>query len=539
MAVMPWKELLKWLNLNTGFFETSKYTFETQMPVTAGNYDGAGMSHGNMQYNYAYGNRLNELYLFMFDNHYEVIRNAFGTYTSEFATFETVTRTYTQTEQINWANSITDFSDGEGRKLLEPWKSIFANVLVQPELIEKYLEIEEKYYIPNPLSLFKQLNCDSRAALASLVDLSVNRGRYYPIPTLLNDFDAIEANTALSEAQKEAEKIRQINLRGNDPTNGINVSWWTARRECMANQGGTYFGALYDPETQFNITQDVAIKDKFASMQVNLGALQLDNVYMGNSPIKSLYLGENLIGNNPEPFVVTTAPITQFRTNPNSYLGIGNVTSVQLNSGQPLYIDITNWVAARVHYTTDGSTPTVNSPKFHEKLTFTAPTTLKILAVSVSGVTEAVKTLNITITPQGFRYIRYIGHGDNTGVTSRLVELEALEGTTNRLLGKSPISGQAPSGGGAIAKVTDGLVNFTSGEYPFWWVGEGVPTLVYDLGATYPLTQIRVVMYSPSFDPRQTQFIVAVSPDNVTWTTVADYTANTTPQPTTGFTFNL
>ena len=43
--------------------------------------------------------------------------------------------------------------------------------------------------------------------------------------------------------------------------------------------------------------------------------------------------------------------------------------------------------------------------------------------------------------PKYWRYVRYIGHGDQTGVTSRLVEFQALQGATNRLLGKLPISG--------------------------------------------------------------------------------------------------
>ena len=102
--------------------------------------------------------------------------------------------------------------------------------------------------------------------------------------------------------------------------------------------------------------------------------------------------------------------------------------------------------------------------------------------------------------PKYWRYVRYIGHGDQTGVTSRLVEFQALQGATNRLLGKLPISGQAPAVGN-IAVATDGAIVHASG-YPLWWSGEGIPDLIYDLGDWYEITSVKVVGYSPAGDPR-------------------------------------
>ena len=64
-GVLPWEEMRRLLNLNTGFFETSAYTIETQMPVTAGGWDDAGASFGNLQYNYGAANRASELFEYM------------------------------------------------------------------------------------------------------------------------------------------------------------------------------------------------------------------------------------------------------------------------------------------------------------------------------------------------------------------------------------------------------------------------------------------------------------------------------------------
>lgn len=138
--------------------------------------------------------------------------------------------------------------------------------------------------------------------------------------------------------------------------------------------------------------------------------------------------------------------------------------------------------------------------------------------------------------PKYWRYVRYIGHGDQTGIVSRLVEFQALQGATNRLSGKLPMAGYQAPAVGNIAVATDGAIVHASG-YPLWWSGEGIPDLIYDLGDWYEITSVKVVGYSPAGDPRQTQFKIQISADNNTWYTVADYTNNTTPQPEAGFAF--
>ncbi|MEH7114505.1 discoidin domain-containing protein [Neobacillus niacini] len=138
-----------------------------------------------------------------------------------------------------------------------------------------------------------------------------------------------------------------------------------------------------------------------------------------------------------------------------------------------------------------------------------------------------------------WRYVRFQGYGDNTTTgTTRLVEVQAWEGGTNRLLNKLPISGEPVSAGATIDKVTDGNVASVSGSFSIWWVGAGIPTLTWDLEALYPLTSLLCAMYSPSNDPRQTKFKLWVSKDNVAWTQIADYSNNTiTQSSTTGFSF--
>jgi hypothetical protein len=715
MTVLPWEDMVKWLNLNTGFFETSLYTLAEQMFITSGNWDNAGASFGNMQYNYGTADRAQELFLHMVNNYESIVRTHFVDQTKA-DDFINVTRTYTRAQRITWADGITDWgAPANGHALLQPWKDYFGNLLITPECSAKYFQMVEVYYLPNALDLFKGLNCTSRASLASLFDLSTNRGRFYPVNSLVVDFETIDANVALSDFEKEAEKVRIINNRGNDESNGTSGSTQTQfvpRRSCQAEQGGTYFGSTYDPEVQFNITQDPAIVEKEAStsLGVKIGTIDVDNVFLGTTQISSIYLGANLLGSSTgelTPYESSKVPDTQFRILTNSYVGVESGT-INVSANQPVWVDVQNWLACKTYYTTNGSTPTTASSVYYDNLKFAQSCTLKTLTVSVTGVAEAVKTATITVavasvtsvsptsttqntipfnvtltnnqgntiyykvgagtqqtytspfpvsqstnnvgvnilvtywstgetektityntagatvgtptvtatpansyvsvdwnvttnatsynvyrstvagtigtlvseyltvnhyddnwaingttyyytvraanyggvganstqvsaTPSApaqttYRYVRVQGYGDQTGGTTRIVEFQAKEGATNRLLNKLPQAGYAPVNGGAIGVATNGAILHSSG-YPLWWTGAGTPTLTYDLGALYPIDTLLYVGYSPNVDPRQTKFKLWVSTNNVDWIMITDRSLSTTVQPEAGFAY--
>ena len=168
----------------------------------------------------------------------------------------------------------------------------------------------------------------------------------------------------------------------------------------------------------------------------------------------------------------------------------------------------------------------------------TDPITFPIVtdvAMYLQGATFKAELSKPAPAPSGWRYVRVQGYGDQTSGTTRIVELRAMEGATNRLQGKLPISGEATNAGN-IAVATDGAVVHASG-YPLWWSGAGIPNLIYDLGAQYPIDTLTYIGYSPAVDPRQTKFKMFVSNDNVNWTDVIDYSLNTTTQTVDGFSF--
>lgn len=372
------------------------------MYITSGNWDNAGLSIGNMQYNYGAADRASELFNYLLNNHDSVVQAVFGTYTAEYAKFREVNLTYTRTNKVAWANTITDWSSPtNGHGLIAPWKDILGRLAQTPESKAKYYDMFDAYYMPLPLDFFKQLNCSSRAALASLVDVSTNRGRYYPCHTLVWEFEQIDADTTLDAAAKEAAKIVKINDRANDNTNGINVTTWLERRNCMRNQGGSYYGSTYDPETQFDINQEPAIADKVAGLGkvTKLGELDVQNMTVGGEPVKSLYFGATLIGNAElVQYLSSKIPDTQFRTNNNSYAGMES-GSVTINQGSKVWIDVQNWVACKTYYTLDGFEPDLSAARYTDGITF--PTagsyTLKAKTYNIAGAAEATKTLTVTV----------------------------------------------------------------------------------------------------------------------------------------------
>ena len=154
------------------------------------------------------------------------------------------------------------------------------------------------------------------------------------------------------------------------------------------------------------------------NFNVIIGSLPVENIFLGTTPVKSLYLGANLLGGVTEtprePFTTDLAPKTQFRTNGGSYAGIGNVTDVTLDYEQPLWIDVQNYVACRTYFTLDGTEPTKLSWVLSDgPFKFTSSAVLKTKTISIFGVAEVTKTLNVTVNapPQiepGWRYVRFI-----------------------------------------------------------------------------------------------------------------------------------
>jgi Chitobiase/beta-hexosaminidase C-terminal domain len=539
-GILPFDELKRRCHMNTGFFETSQYLEDDQMRVVSGNHDNAGLSIGNLQYNYGAADRAQEWFKYMVDNHRAIVDSAFGANIAERDEFINVTNTYTRANRITWGDSISLVdANGEKRLLAEPYKTAFGNMLVTAEGKAKYYEMRDRYYWNPIYELFRHVGCKSRASIASLFDTYVNKGRFYPVNLIQADFDRIDADTTLTEAQKEAEKIYAINYRGNyDNAVNPDVNAWgnidqdifwhgdgvdDGRRGCMANLEGVYYGAVYDPEVQFDINLETATDEKAGekALNVNLGSIVVENAFLGDKPIKEIYLGATLIGGGSVAAVTSSrVPVTQFRTNPASWQGIGAATSITLEADQPLWIDVQEpFVGCRTYYTTDGSAPTTASALYTDALSFTETTVLKVLTVSVFGVASAVKTLTVNIPAEvagGWRYLKITPDSMNGHWQGAEIQVKD-SGGTNRAIGSTGSLTPAPDNANNFGSY-GALVNgdtVTAGVYYTW----GYPlTIFMDLGAEYNLTELEIFLGN-STTLKTKAAAITVSKDNNTYET--------------------
>lgn len=401
-GVLPYRTFKDNVLWNTGFFETSSNDLTVQQGTSSGNHDGAGMSMGNLQYNFGAANRLNELWNYMITNFEQDCIDAFGANTTEYNTWKTAVLSTVQQDKINFGANITDPNNSHA--VIEPYKSAFAALGNKQSHIDKYKQMADSYYFPVPEILFLTSTCTSRMAYASFFDCYVNKGRYYPVNLITADFDRIDADTTIDAATKEAQKIQAINDRANSEENAVNDAGTTTfapRRNAMRNQGGDYYGLAYVP-ANFDMNQEPAMSQKTATTGIDFGNTNIAAVYQGTQKISNIYFGSIKLGSGATVTTSSAVPKTQFRTNGGSWAGIGTATSVTLNVGQPLWVDCQEnptgtLVACRTYYTTDGSTPTTNSALYTQALTFDTSCTLKTLTVSTSGVAEAVKTLTVNV----------------------------------------------------------------------------------------------------------------------------------------------
>lgn len=249
---------------------------------------------------------------------------------------------------------------------------------------------------------------------------------------------------------------------------------------------------------------------------VKLGITQVDKVFCGNDLV---------FEKNPPD---TTAPITTVYPDPTN-----PDTPPPYDAGTQFWLEVNE--ACTTYYTLDGSTPTTNSAVFTEPFALDVDTTIKYFSVDLAGNTETVKTTAIDIkepVASGWRYLKIEGYGSvEEATTTRMIEFEAWEGTTNRMTGATILSHDPINTGGGIGVIKDGA-KLDSG-YPIWWLATPNANVVIDLGAVYPLTKLNYYSYSISGVQRSNRFnILASNTNNGTdWVNIWDMAGNTTPQP--------
>lgn len=237
----------------TGFFETSN-GYPTCYGITSGNFDGAGLSHGVLQFNYGTGS-LQPLWSYLNTNYNQMCRDIFGTDYQEWVD----TLTMTNADAVFWADSISDYdANGEKRIIIPPWKGYFQTLGETQPSIDKQITYSQDW-LPNAHKWFDTLGLYSRRGFALVWDISVQQGRLFSLNQIYQDFKLIDP-TGKTRAQIEEEKLRIIVNRtsfDNRP------SVWSQdvydRKIMLVNGTGDYHGTPF-VMSQYDLNYDPAFK---------------------------------------------------------------------------------------------------------------------------------------------------------------------------------------------------------------------------------------------------------------------------------------
>jgi hypothetical protein len=252
--------------------EFTSYNFETSTlapdcyGVVAGNFDGAGISFGAIQWNLG-SQTLQPILLSMINNYESVTKTAFqySVDPSYYNTFKTVITTYSVSDQITWGDSISNPSNKH--LLIEPWKSYFNALGITSQCIALELNATQ-WYFDLALQFFDQYATYapvpviySKRAYALFFDIAVQQGGISTTTRnlILYGFDQIDT-VGKTAGQIETEKMVII---ANAVADAVNPTWQASVRErklSIANGSGTLvsYGGWYVDTNDYDLNLEAA-----------------------------------------------------------------------------------------------------------------------------------------------------------------------------------------------------------------------------------------------------------------------------------------
>lgn len=238
----------------TGFFETST-GYPTCYGVTSGNFDGAGNSHGVLQFNWKTGS-LKTLWQYMDTNHNQLCRDILGV---NYIEWEDVLNNRTVDQQIAWGDSISLGTTAEEKRQIDPtWKALFQSLGETKESITQQITYAQDW-LPNAHRWFNTLGLYSRRGFALCWDISVQMGRLFSLNQIYQDFKEINS-IGKTRMQIEEEKLRIICNRcsfDNRPSEFSQIVY--DRKIMLINGTGNYYGSPFSM-TQYDLNYDPAFK---------------------------------------------------------------------------------------------------------------------------------------------------------------------------------------------------------------------------------------------------------------------------------------
>lgn len=207
----------------TGMMETSKQ-YPLYYQEIAGNFDGAGLSYGVVQFNFG-SETLQPILNNLITNSPDVVKIAFefGTDPQYYNTLVTVITTYTKAQQITWGDSISNPSNKH--EVIEPWNTYFENLGATTECQNEQAEALNSYYSSaltwyNEYKDYSPATYGSRRLFGLLFDIAIQNGSISAATRdeIIEDFLLIDTNGKTQEEIEQEKMIIIANRRANAST---------------------------------------------------------------------------------------------------------------------------------------------------------------------------------------------------------------------------------------------------------------------------------------------------------------------------------
>lgn len=254
--ILPLAELKEQLLALTSYLETST-TYPNNFGITTGNFDGAGISWGAIQYNFGQmedSNTLSPIWRDLINNYPDVCKACFSNI-SDYDWWTNLILTGTYTQLKTFGTNITDSTNNH--KVIEPWNTNFTKLGMTQEGIERQVQGANWYY-NEAVKWFNEFGLWSRRGLSLCFDIAIQSGSIsQTTKDLINaDFTKITATT------KEEIETKKLIIIANRRADAVSIEWQETYRErklAIANgSGGVYGGTLPLNTADFNMILEPA-----------------------------------------------------------------------------------------------------------------------------------------------------------------------------------------------------------------------------------------------------------------------------------------
>jgi hypothetical protein len=228
----------------TGTFETSTLPPECFAGLT-GNFDGAGMSFGVLQFNFK-SKTLQPILNKLLANNAKLMEMIFGLDLPKLKKILAMPLV----DQIAWADSIS--IRPAKRSVIQPWRDNFKTLGRTPEC-QKLQMAAAQWYLDNALTYFKKFGFWSERAYALCFDICVQCGSIGPVVTQRTNEGIVKLPKDLTTEQLEIEKMKILANRRAEVVRPQFVEDVRSRKLCIANGAGSVHGLKINLERDFNI----------------------------------------------------------------------------------------------------------------------------------------------------------------------------------------------------------------------------------------------------------------------------------------------